>query len=360
MLLDENYAKLVKRYPPLTFANGEVYDPLLNLDNTHASADNVTRLIKKVTDQQSYSRVPCVVDAIFPEIITTHIEDSQDMYTLPEPLSINQADILKAHSTSHIYNQLGIRVNDWSFCNNHFIMHTSRTTYFNSLVTNRAMDFRWKTGLTTREYYQYGPFIPTLADSPLSNHLGFNGIVVTVDGFVPFVKRSKAVSIGKNTVATSVGASLKCKYALNKEKKLTYEGIKYAMLQELKDELKITKAEIVGASNKINIVAAYRDLVEGGKPQFAVLFKTKLTKAEVACRFTKSISQQGHKRAKWDTQALTTEDGTDIIWLSVNELKSSAFSHDWLVTTHHELHMMPSAIATTTLVLQHLVTSGDF
>lgn len=51
--------------------------------------------------------------------------------------------------------------------------------------------------MTNREFFQYGPFINPISDSKMSNHLGFNGFIITSDGKVPFLKRNKYVSIGK-------------------------------------------------------------------------------------------------------------------------------------------------------------------
>lgn len=46
-----------------------------------------------------------------------------------------------------------------------------------------------KNEMTVRDILQYGPFIPELGESQLSNHLGFNGFIVTSDDMVPLVKR---------------------------------------------------------------------------------------------------------------------------------------------------------------------------
>ena len=78
----------------------------------------------------------------------------------------------------------------------------------------------WKAGKTvfTRDVYEYGPFLPKLRDEVLSNHLGFNGFVESKDGYIPFIKRNRAVSIGKSTYGNSIGASLKTKYALDENR----------------------------------------------------------------------------------------------------------------------------------------------
>ncbi len=99
----------------------------------------------------------------------------------------------------------------------------------------------------------------------MSNHLGCNGIIVTSDKRTILIKRSKSVSIGKSTYATSVGASIKAKYALDGHQTFSLPGLKHAILREIEDELKIPAEHITD----LLFLAAYRDLVEGGKPQLA-------------------------------------------------------------------------------------------
>ena len=57
-----------------------------------------------------------------------------------------------------------------------------------------------------------------LREEKLSNHLGFKGVVESVDGYIPFIKRNDTVSIGKSTYGDSIGALLKTKYALDEKK----------------------------------------------------------------------------------------------------------------------------------------------
>ena len=67
------------------------------------------------------------------------------------------------------------------------------------MVTNRVMDFRMKNEMAVRDILQYGPFVPDISESVLSNHLGFNGFIITSDNKLPLVKRSNDMSIAKGT-----------------------------------------------------------------------------------------------------------------------------------------------------------------
>ena len=74
---------------------------------------------------------------------------------------------------------------------NTFKFVTGRTTYYNSLVTNRAMDYSLTDGISVRELLECGPMVHSLKNSSLSNHLGFNGFVESSDGSIMLVYRKK-------------------------------------------------------------------------------------------------------------------------------------------------------------------------
>lgn len=59
------------------------------------------------------------------------------------------------------------------------------------------------------------------------------------DGYIVFVKRENNLSIGKRTYGDSIGASLKTKYVLNEYGGFEQDGLKKAILKEIKNELKI-------------------------------------------------------------------------------------------------------------------------
>lgn len=155
---------------------------------------------------------------------------------MPESVKENFDEIIAAHDTSSTYNRFMIRVDDWKVLPGVFSLKTSRTSYYNSLATNRAIDYKWKNGMSVRNLFEYGPFINSLSDSQLSNHLGYNGFVESSDGYIVFIKRSKAVSIGKGTYGDSVGASLKTEYALNDNKVFCKEGLRKAIIAEIEKE----------------------------------------------------------------------------------------------------------------------------
>ena len=149
--------KLTKRYPTIIDGQGHRHEPLLTYDNplpNDLGASEASHTSARCV------RLPVLSDQwLVGKDIT--IADHQDQqYELPHDIQEHFDELFKSHIASNIYNQLNIRVDDWEVERDSFLMSTSRTTYFDSLVTNRAMDFQWSNGLTTRDVYQYGPSPP--------------------------------------------------------------------------------------------------------------------------------------------------------------------------------------------------------
>ncbi len=256
------------------------------------------------------------------------INDNRNIYELPKQIKDNSNDIFKAHNLSKIYNQTNIRVDYVEYSKEKkFIINTSRTTYYDSLVTNRAMDYEWSNGKTIRDVYQPGPFFPKLTNSKLSNHLGFNGIIETGDSHIILVKRYKFLSIGKGKYGSSVSASLKTKYALKDEDDLFDEnGLINSIKAEIYDELKIPSTAYNPNEIKKGILAFYLDLVEGGKPQF--LFYLKLNslwnKRKVLENFKRTLKDQSKRKNKNIIDKLNI-DGKKIKFISIKELENADF-----------------------------------
>ena len=76
-------------------------------------------------------------------------------------------------------------------------MNISKTSYYDSLLTNRAMGFRWPDGRSIREVYEPGPYITSLEDSKMSNHIGINGIIETIDERFIFLGNLGITQLGK-------------------------------------------------------------------------------------------------------------------------------------------------------------------
>lgn len=274
---------------------------------------------------------------------------SDKKYELPQQIADNADYLMKAHSFSTVYNNMNIRINDLSIDNNKVTLLYSMTTFFDSLITNRGMDFALPNNKTIREIYEPGPFLSPLSESKFSNHLGFNGFVETADGKFIFVLRNNNVSIGKNTLADSIGASLKVIYCLDDDRKLTLDGISNSIHQEIYDELRIKINDDVNLCE--NIFAFYRDIVEGGKPQFLFYYKCeKITSEQFDQMFHADLKAHNIKNND------VIIDGKQFVYLSLSELKSCKITSGKLILPDKqtEYAMMPSASASIVMLLEYL------
>lgn len=253
----------------------------------------------KVENKDGAIKLPVICECLFDDQ-QIEINDSQTMYELPLCIQIYFVDIFEKYNMANIYNQLNVRVESWYKKENKFVMNTGRTNYYNSLVTNRAMDYKFKNqkgeessidkklNLTVRDLLQYGPFYPKLEQSKLSNHIGFNLFIISEDKKVLFIKRGGKVSVAQNIWGTSVSASVKTKYCLNDDGEFTVNGFSNSVISEISDELKV-KIDDISFDINNNAIAAYRDVMEGGKPQFIFYADIKKTSKDIEDNFKKEL-----------------------------------------------------------------------
>ena len=262
-------------------------------------------------------------------------DNPEDMYKLPDAIAPHFSDIMKVHKTSVHYNNLNIRVTDMSIDNDGILsMTTSRTLYFYSMATNRAADYKWDdNNFTVRELFEPGPMFHSLEKSSLSNHLGFNGIVISSDNHIVFVKRKKELSIGKRTYGVSIQASLKASFAINdiNEDRFTPLGLVKAILHEIWDELKLSRNDL----KDITLIAAYRDGLECGKPQLLFCANSSLTAEEITKQFRRkwvknvNINSQKPERNSVSSKIKKVKlDGKKLVWFPADNLKDLIFKED--------------------------------
>lgn len=327
-------------------------------------SEDYTALVKKYSKEQDKmvhsgrTLIPAVVlskrtlkDPPF-EIDISH-DNYKKKYELPEQIADNSDKLFEAHDHSVIYNNMNIRLDDLQ-CDDKFKIKLvySKTTYFDSMLTNRAMDYPFTGSRTPREVYEPGPFLHSLSESKMSNHLGFNGFVELKDKSIIFVYRGNKVSIGKGTWSTSVAASLKVRYALNEQQQLTTQGLSDAIRNEIKNELKIDIPEQEDLSG--SIIAFYRDMVEGGKPQFLFYYKTDVfdNRNDFEKNFHRIMDKSDAKKKNRKEQNV---DGTKFHFITIEQLKEYEIGINYMKSPDGiKYRMMPSAIASVALLLHAL------
>jgi len=263
-------------------------------------------------------------------------------YVLPMQIAEHSDHIMKAHDHSYLFNQMCLRLDDFKEDNNRITLRYSKTYYFDSLVTNRAMDYQWENGKTIREIYEPGPFIRKLSESKFSNHLGFNGFVETSDHKIIFVKRNNNLSIWKNTLASSIGASLKVRYCLDNNENLTVSGLRLAIINEIEHELRL---ELKDEKLENGIFSFYLDLVEGGKPQFLFYYRLEnMTSIEFEQNFKSSGNIKSDKRK-------AVIDGSQFFFLSWEELEKSDITPGKLSVPNRKAFKMASSFSSSVVLL---------
>lgn len=263
-------------------------------------------------------------------------------YELPSQIAANSDYLMKAHSHSHIYNQLTIRLDNIEQMNGDTIISYSQTSYFDSLITNRSIDYCWENGKSIREIYEPGPFISSLKKSKLSNHIGFHCFLETNDGKIILVKRKENVSVGKRTWGASVGASLKAMYALDDNQQLTFKGISNAIKMEIFDELYINVGDSVDLSQCI--FAFYRDLVEGGKPHFLVFYKLdNYSFEDFKSNFNTKYMKQNN-----------IVDGIEFIGISLYECLNCVITNKGFKYSNRFINMTASTASSFAMLLEYL------
>lgn len=276
------------------------------------------------------------------------VDYPENEYRLPGIIANNFNKLFKSFSSAKIYNSINIRVDDWyiSGDSNTFTITTGRTNYYKYLVTNRAIDYTLAEGISVRELLECDPFIHLLKTSSLSNHLGFNGFVESADGKIALIFRKKGMSIGEETYSNSVTASLKIKYALDESYLFTKDGLMNAIIEEINDELGIPFKTLITKNNEpIQLIAAYRDVLEGGKPQLLFYAKTEMTSEQITYAFnSKNTKINCNEKPFAATESMIT-DGNFIYWIALEDLLKCDVFPNKFVHDGKDFTMLPSAAA---------------
>lgn len=314
----------------------------------------VTNMVKNRHSSHDGESFPVILEYLNLGNMQLSIVDEPDKYYQPTRfVESNFRELFKSHKYSKAFNSINIRLDDLKIQNNNVTIYTSRTTYYNSLVTNRAMDKEIEKDLTIRSMYEFGNRISELKTSPLSNHIGINGIVETKDKKFIFVRRFGNVSIGKNTLGCSVGASLKAKHVLDKDGGFNLDGLENGIVSEIEEELFLSRTSDTKRNYDFsiskNIIAIYRDLLEGGKPQFLFYIESELSSSEIKQLF------ESNKASKSKEQKMLIRDGYKMLFLEPDRI---ILDKNELIYKKHNgfkkrYRILPSVSASIVLVLQY-------
>lgn len=214
------------------------------------------------------------------------------------------------------------------------------------------MDYEWENRKTNRNVYEPGPFISPLEFSLMANHIGFNGFIEFHEIGILFVGRSNKLSVGKKTWGTSVSAKLNPKFDYKKGEHFTLDRFYDSIAESINRELKYFTADgrsihLKGNQIKGSIFAFYRDLVEGGKPQFLLYYKYGNKKLDV------KFNKDGYESSLKQDRSTAMIDGTKYAFLTINQLKQAYITQDqiFILGQKKKYKMTPSAVASVVMLL---------
>jgi hypothetical protein len=194
------------------------------------------------------------------------IDDPKKRFVLPNVILPYYADLMQAHKASFTKNALTIRLDDLKPTEQGATIYTSRTTYFDHLVLNRAIDYPVKDVLSVRRLFEYNNQLTPLKKSQLANQIGVNAIILFNDGYTIFPRRSFTATVAKNRITSSLAIRLN---TIDPFSKLTDQLIKKDFIEQMKCRLHFPDSYFADESRiEVVLLGIGRDLVEGGKPQF--------------------------------------------------------------------------------------------
>lgn len=216
------------------------------------------------------------VDFIYADVYSNeggdfHVEDRPDKYfELDSFIEGNYAQLFSAHSNSAKMNFDTIRLDDFDPDTRTFYL--SRSTYFNHLVTNRAVDFCLFDDVSLRDVYEYGPQLSALRDSKMSNHIGINALVFLSDGGLLVPRRKNDSTISKNKITSSIAIMLSFPsedLSDTKHATITAEYLlRGNIIKNLSDRTKILPSALKEENIDVEFLGFGQNIYEGGKPQF--------------------------------------------------------------------------------------------
>jgi hypothetical protein len=202
--------------------------------------------------------------------------DSPKSYVLPDLITANVANIMQAHKTSKIENYDTIRLDDATFDKdtNELTLYTSRTCYYQMLLTNRCMDYEFATKMTVRSAFEYRKKILPLNKSKMGNQIGVEGLILTNDGWALVEKRlSEKRTTWRDKFAQPISLSMKkdgLELVDDEVIKDTVDAlsikIKGMMKKYLQDTFGLLMDQHYSFDANKNFLGFERDLLEGGKP----------------------------------------------------------------------------------------------
>ena len=197
----------------------------------------------------------------------TVVDDPDKMFELDDFVMGNFERLYSAHSNSAKINGITIRLDRFEAEENLCTLYLSRSTYFNHLLTNRAIDFAIFDDVTLRDVYEFGPKITPFEHSKMSNHVGINGLVFLSDGNLIVPRRKRDSTISKNKITSSI--AVKLNFPTDGSEVITTEHLLYQnIIDNLSARVRIRPEDLDLNHIRVEFLGFGQNLYEAGKPQF--------------------------------------------------------------------------------------------
>ena len=224
-------------------------------------------------------------------------DDPTKFFELDGFLNANFTLLMQAHQASFLDNPTMIRLDDCvAQKDGSFKLLTSRTAYFNDLVTNRTMDYKFSGNLTVRKIYESGKYLSPLNESHMSNHLGIIAHVFH-GGNEILAERGGTATISKNKFTTCVAAGL----SLQDIRDAHGDGVQQpavtardildgVVLLKLADRINLPHKQVLALNKegkiKVYLLGLGQLVYTGGKPQlyYAVTIDESVDLSEINAR----------------------------------------------------------------------------
>lgn len=237
-------------------------------------SDNTEKLMKQYTDPKIKKEVDLngsktIVlynDLFVNKNYKVKVKDNPEkMFKTDDFIMDNFHSLLNAHQYSTIKNMMTVRLDSCEkTAEKEYTLTLSRSTYFNHLITNRAADYKLESGISLRDYYEYGTNISPLEKSVMSNHLGVIALVYLKDGELLLPRRKGNSTISKNKITSSIATRLNLKQ--NNEPITTEYLMKDCVKESLVSRLNIDPVLLKDDEVEIEFLGCGQDIYEVGKP----------------------------------------------------------------------------------------------
>jgi len=175
--------------------------------------------------------------------------------------------LIEAHAMSDSTNSITVRLKEvlHPSGSNLVVIRTMRSTYLSHMLTNRALDYELKPGITIRSLFENTDRLIPPQRSRMSNHLGVNALVFLKEGndkrgWLLLPERGGNATVAKNKVTASIATRIKMKdYTRKLETDFIVKG---CIESSIAGSIHVTKLPEMD----IQFLGLSRDIYEGGKP----------------------------------------------------------------------------------------------